>query len=152
MKSHLANEAAAPDPVTGYRINNETDQKTVDTVGDELGTFCHGTGDDGSRGSTEYSLEDEECPERNAIRKHCASIVCLCCDSADFTEETVSCTEHDTETNQPEDRGTDTEVHQVFHNDVTCVFCSCESCFDHCESGLHEEDQRCTEKNPDCVY
>ena len=77
MKSHLANEAAAPDPVTGYRINNETDQKTVDTVGDELGTFCHGTGDDGSRGSTEYSLEDEECPERNAIRKHCISIVCL---------------------------------------------------------------------------
>ena len=64
--------------------------------------LSHGTGDDGSGSSTEYSLEDQECPERNAVRKHCASIVCLCCDSADFTEEAVSCTEHDTETNQPE--------------------------------------------------
>ena len=151
MKSHLTDKSAAPDPVTGYRINNETDQKTVDTVGDELGTFCHGTGYDGGRCCAEYSLEDQECPEWNSVRKHCVSVVCLCGDSADLAEETVSCTEHDTETNQPEDRSTDTEVHQVFHNDITCVFCSCESCFDHCESGLHEKDQRCTEEDPDCV-
>ena len=152
MKSHLTDKSAAPDPVTGYRINNETDQKTVDTVGDELGTFCHGTGYDGGRCCAEYSLEDQECPEWNSVRKHCVSVVCLCGDSADLAEETVSCTEHDTETNQPEDRSTDTEVHQVFHNDITCVFCSCESCFDHCESGLHEEDQCRTDEDPDCVY
>ena len=77
MKSHLADKSAAPDPVTGYRIYNETDQQTVDTVGDEFSTLCHGTGYDGSRSSTEYSLEDEKCPERNSIRKHCVSVVCL---------------------------------------------------------------------------
>ena len=53
---------------------------------------------------------------------------------------------------QPEDRGSDTEVHQVFHNNVTCVFGSCEACFYHCESGLHKEDQRGADQHPYCVY
>ena len=32
MKSHLADKTAAPDPVTGNRIYNEADHKTVYTV------------------------------------------------------------------------------------------------------------------------
>ena len=48
--------------------------------------------------------------------------------------------------------GSDTEVHQVFHNNVTCVFGSCEACFYHCESGLHKEDQCGADQHPYCVY
>ena len=33
MKSHLADKTTAPDPVSGYRINDQADQETVDTVG-----------------------------------------------------------------------------------------------------------------------
>ena len=47
---------------------------------------------------------------------------------------------------------TGAEVHQVFHDNVTCVFCSGETGFNHCEACLHEEDKRGANKHPDCVY
>ena len=50
-------------------------------------------------------------------------------DSANLAEETVSCTEHDAKSNQPEDRCTDTEVHQVFMM-IILRFCFCEFLFD----------------------
>ena len=152
VEAHLADEAAAPDPVTGDRVNHKADHKTVYTVRREFCTLSHGTGNDSSRGCTEDSLENQKCPERNTVRKHCASVICLGGNSADSSEEAVSCSKHNTETNQPECRSTDTEVHQVFHDNVTCVFCSGETGFHHCEACLHEEDKRGANKHPDCVY
>ena len=58
----------------------------------------------------------------------------------------------DTEAHDPVQRGSDTKVHQVFHDDVTGVFGSCKSGFDHGKSGLHKEHQRRAEQYPGSVY
>ena len=152
MEAHLADKPAAPDPVSGYRVNDQADQETVDTIGRKFSTFCHGSGYDRSGGCTEYCLEDQECPERNAVRKHCGTVICLCGNAADLSEESVSCSKHDPESDDPESRSTDTEIHKVFHDDVTSIFCSGEAGFYHCKSGLHKEDKRGAKKHPYSVY
>ena len=152
MKTELGKPAAAPDPVTGNRINHQTDDQAVNTIRKKFGTFCHGTGNDGGSSCTEDGLENEKSPERNAVRCHGCSIIGFRGDTADLTEEAVAGSEHDTETDEPEDRGSDTEIHEVFHDDVAGIFCTGEAGLYHGKTGLHEEDQSGTYKDPDCVY
>lgn len=48
MEAHLADKPAAPDPVSGYRVNDQADQEAVDTIGRKFCTFCPGTRYDSS--------------------------------------------------------------------------------------------------------
>ena len=127
--------------MTGNRINHQTDDQAVNTIRKKFGTFCHGTGNDGGSSCTEDGLENEKSPERNAVRCHGCSIIGFRGDTADLTEEAVAGSEHDTETDEPEDRGSDTEIHEVFHDDVAGIFCTGEAGLYHGKTGLHEEDQ-----------
>lgn len=43
--------------------------------------------------------------------------------------------EQKAEADQNENNGTDTEVHQVLHQDIAGILCSCKAGFHHCESG-----------------
>ena len=54
-------------------------------------------------------------------------------------KEAVSCTEHYTEAHDPEGRCSDTEIHKVFHNDISCIFCSGETRLYHSKPGLHKK-------------
>ena len=56
-----------------------------------------------------------------------------------------------TETDYDEHDGTDTEVHQVLHDDVTSIFRSGKSCLHHRETCLHPEHQCRTDQEPDAV-
>ena len=56
------------------------------------------------------------------------------------------------EADQNENNGTDTEVHQVLHQDITGIHCSCKAGFHHCESCLHPEYQRSADQKPDTEY
>ena len=44
------------------------------------------------------------------------------------------------------------EIHQILHNDITCVFRSGKSGFTHCESRLHPEYKRRSYQEPDSVH
>ena len=56
---------------------------------------------------------------------------------------------HQSETDEPVARCTDTEVHHVLHEDVTGILGSREACLAQCETGLHEVDEYCTDQYPD---
>ena len=142
MEAHFSEETAAPDPVTGDRVDEQRDRCGVDAVSREFSPLSHGTGNDGGGGGTEDGLEDGVCPERNARRKNMAVI--LHDKGIDPAEECGAGAEHNAVAEQPVQRGTDTEVHQVLHQNVTGIFGAGETRFTHGESRLHEEDQSCS--------
>ena len=43
MEAHLTDETAAPDPVTGNRIDQYADEDGVNQIHGEFGTFGHGS-------------------------------------------------------------------------------------------------------------
>ena len=49
---------------------------------------------------------------------------------------------HKTEAEEDEHNCADTEIHQVFHYNISCVLCSGEAAFNHCKSALHKEHKR----------
>ena len=63
----LRQPAAAPYPVGFYRIDHSGNHCGIDTVGNELGTLCHGTGNNCRCRSTEYQIEDETRPVKVCI-------------------------------------------------------------------------------------
>ena len=138
--------------MTGNGIDNQADDQAVNTVGKEFGTFCHGAGNNGCGCGTEDGLENEEGPERNAVRSHGRSVIGFGSDASDPAEEAVAGSEHDAEAHEPENGGSDTEVHEVFHDDIAGIFGPGETGLYHGETGLHEEDQSGADKYPDCVY
>ena len=67
-------------------------------------------------------------------------------------DDAISGTEHQAESNQPEHRRADAEVHQVFHQDVAGIFGTSEARFTHRKARLHEEDHRGAQQHPYGVY
>ena len=59
VEADLGKPAAAPCPVCFDRINDCGNDSGVHTVGNELCTFCHCTGYDGSGCCTEHKVEYE---------------------------------------------------------------------------------------------
>ena len=145
MEAKLCEPAAAPDPVTGNRVNDRRNNHRVNAVCREFSALCHRTGNDGRGSCTEYGLEDQSRPvvalTDNAVREEIKA-----------AEERACRTEHDAEAKDPEDRRAEREVHQVLHNDVAGILCSGEAGLNHCEAGLHEEYQRRRNKRPAYVH
>lgn len=100
VEAHLADEAAAPDPVTGDRVDHRRYDHGIDAVGRELGAFGHGAGHDGRGGGTEYGLEDQRRPVV-AFADHTVR------QKVKAAEHAVHRTEHDAKSDQPEDRRTE---------------------------------------------
>ena len=150
MEAQLTQPAAAPDPVAGNGINEQRNRSGVDTVGAELGTFCHRAGNNGGRGGAEHSLEDCKCPQRNAAGE-CVAVILQNAGIQPADHGTAG-TEHDAEAKQPEAGRTDTEVHQVFHQNVAGIFGPGETGFTQGKACLHEENQCGTQQYPDRVY
>ena len=48
----------------------------------------------------------------------------------------VVLTHHKRKAEEHKNNGSYAEVHKVFHNDITGVFCPCKACFDHCKSAF----------------
>ena len=146
METKSREPASAPDPVCFDRVDHCGDHTGIDTVGEEFCTLCHGTGNDGCGGGAEYHVEHEIGPvkiliiRKNAHRRQ-----------SDKAAERIL-TEQKSEAEEHENHGTDAEIHQVFHDDITGVFRSCEAGFDHRKACLHEENQCRADQEPDTEY
>ena len=55
---------------------------------------------------------------------------------------------HQGVTQEGKDDGANAEVHQVFHDDVAGVLCSCKARLNHCEACLHKEHQCSSYEEP----
>ena len=145
MEAKLCEPTAAPDPVTGNRVNDRRNNHRVNAVCRELGALCHRTRNDGRSSCTEYGLEDQGRPvvalTDNAVSEEIKA-----------AEERACRAEHDAEAEDPEDWRAEREVHQVLHNDVAGILCSGEAGLNHCEAGLHEEYQRRRNERPAYIH
>ena len=135
VEAQLSQPAAAPDPVRLDGIDQGRDDAGVDAVTQEFGTLCHSAGDDGRRSGAEDQIEYEVGPVEAPIG--CEDIKAGLADQADQI-----LTQQEAEADENEDHCTDTEVHQVLHDDVTCIFGAGKASFHHGKAGLHPEDQR----------
>ena len=145
VEAKLCEPAAAPDPVTGNRVNDRRNNHRVNAVCREFSALCHRTGNDGRGSCTEYGLEDQSRPvvalTDNAVSEEIKA-----------AEERACRAEHDAEAEDPEDRRAERKVHQVLHNDVAGILCSGEAGLNHCEAGLHEKYKRRRNKRPAYVH
>jgi hypothetical protein len=57
-------------------------------------------------------------------------------------------TVHNAVAQQRKDHRADAKIHQVFHNDIARVFCSCKAGFYHGEAALHEKYQDRADQKP----
>ncbi len=142
VEAHLREPAAAPDPVRFDGIDQCGDDSGVDTVGQKFCPFCHGAGYDGCGGGTEDQVKDEIGPVKICITGK--DIKSRLSDQAHkvFTQQKA-------EANQDKDDGADTEIHEVFHQDIAGVFGAGKACFYHGESRLHPEYQGGADQEPD---
>ena len=146
MEPQIGKPAAAPDPVPGDRINHHGDNGAVDTIGRKFRSLRHRPGYNGGRRRAEDTLKNYEGPFGDSGRKH--RIIISHQEKIKSAENASPGTEHDTKPNKPEDRSSDTEIHQVFHNDIAGVLCSCKSGLHHGKSGLHKENKSGAKQHP----
>ena len=140
----LRQPAAAPYPVCLDRIDDCRDHCGIDTIGNELCTFCHGTGNNRCRCCAEYQVEYETGPVKVCIVRE--NVETRLADDADqiFAAQ-------QTETDQNEYHCAETKVHEVFHNNVAGVLRSGETSLNHCKTALHKEYQCRTDQEPYAV-
>ena len=135
MEAQLGEPAAAPDPVCLYRIYQRRNDAGVYTVGQELGPLCHSAGYDGRCGRAEYQVK-----YKIGIIK-----ILICSKNIKTGLSDESChvlAQQQPEANQNKDHRADTEVHQVFHQDISCILGHGKAC-------LHPEYQRGSYQEPD---
>ena len=67
VKAYLGQPSAAPDPMAGHRIDEDTDRCRIDEVGREFRPFRHGAGDDGRGSGTEHRMENHEYADGESV-------------------------------------------------------------------------------------
>ena len=147
MEAQLCQPAAAPDPVAGDGVNDQADSGRVAAVSAELGTLCHGAGNNGCCRCTEHGLEHGINPKGHALRQDGAVVAAH--KGGKAADERAGTCKHDAEADQPEARCADAEVHHVFHQDVAGVLCTGQASFAQSKACLHKVHQECRNQHPD---
>ena len=140
----LRKPAAAPYPVGFDRVDHCRDDSGINTIRNELCTFCHSTGNNGCCCCTEYQIEYEAGPVKVCIVRE--NVKSRLADDAGYVFSAQQ-----PEADENEYHRAEAKVHEVFHNDVAGVFCSGEARFYHCKAALHKEYQCRTDQEPDTV-
>ena len=65
-----------------------------------------------------------------------------------YDTEQIIFRHHQPESQEYKHDSADTEIHEIFHDDIAGIFCPCKACFDHGETALHEEYKSCTNQKP----
>ena len=131
---------AAPYPARFDGVYDQAYDRAVYAVSGETCSFRHSAGHDRRRRSTEYEVEEES---RITFRFHS--------EYRRGNAYKVSYLRFDTHqriTDEHEHYRTDAEVHHIFHDDVSRIFSSGKSRFDHCEAALHKPYQYGSNQKP----
>ena len=143
----MAQPAAAPDPVTGNRVDDGRDEEAVDQVGRELGAFSHGTGNNRGRSSGKDQLEEPESQDGQT-----GHIVTAADEEAACADPAASgCTKHEGIAKGPESQAGKDKVDQVFEQDVGGVLRAGQTSFNKSKTGLHPENQEGGDQHPEGV-
>ena len=145
VETDLRQPAAAPDPVGFNGIDQRGDDTGIDTVGKELGAFCHGAGNDGGGGGTEHQVEHKAGEIKAFIggKQVKAGL-------ADEAEKILA--HQQAEADDNEYHRAYTEIHQVLHDDVAGILGAGKACLYHGKACLHPEYQRGADQKPYTPY
>ena len=131
-----------PCPACFYRINNRRYYCRIKAVCGKLCPFSHRTRYYSSAGSAEDKLKKEITAVKIIkIRYH--SIV----RSTDKSTYIIFSIHHSV-TYKYKNHRTNTKIHKIFHNDITCVFRAGKSRLHHGKAALHEKYQNRSQKIP----
>ena len=143
--------AAAPNPMRFNGINEQGNDRGINAIGNKFRSFRHRARNDGRRRRAEHEVEHEgrrsREPFRRAFDKPYEIRPKIHVGDPDEAEEGVLA-HHQPKPEQGEYDRADAEIHQVFHDNVACVFRSRKSRFHHGKACLHEENQRRTDQVP----
>ena len=142
MESHLRQPSAAPDPVCFNRIDQSRNDAGVNAVGQELRPLCHSAGHDRRCGRTKHQVKYKVGPVK--IRIICKNIKTRLTDQPHHV-----LSQKKAETNQDKHDCSNTEVHQVLHQNVTCILSPGKACLHHSKPCLHPEHQCSADQKPD---
>ena len=132
--------------MSGDRIHDQADHRAVDTIRFKVCTLCHRTGNNRCRCSAEYSLKNRITPCRK-----CTEVIRSSDQRVKSADQRTGSRKHNAEPDQPEARRSDTEIHHIFHQDITCIFCPRQPRLAKCKSGLHKKHQNCRYQYPDYI-
>ena len=134
-----------PYPARLNRIYKQRDDRGINAVGTELCALSHRTGDNRSGGRAEHKVEYEERSVAiDEIRKVSENMQIRHADEpAD-----VILAHHQRIAEKNENRSTDTEIHQVLHQDISGVLSAAEPALKRREPRLHEKHKRRSDKKP----
>ena len=135
--------------MAGNGVDQGGDDEAQEKVGDELGAFGDGAGNDSDGGGGEDALEEPVGVGPQAIRVGGGGFGEAEVGEADEAADVGA--EHEGVAEQEERDGAAGEVEHVLHEDVAGVFGAGESGFDHGEAGLHEHDEHAGEQGPNGV-
>ena len=148
MEAQLRQPAAAPDPVAGNRVDKCADRYAVNTIRDEFGPFRHSAGNNSGRRRAENGLEDKI---HRGGNRQAEEAVILRHKGIKASDQRAGACEHQAETENPVNRGAESKVHQVFHNNIAGVFRPGKAGLHHSETRLHEKHQRRSKQRPNGV-
>ena len=143
MEAELREPAAAPDPVTRDRVDDQADHRRVEHVGLEVRALGHRAGNDGGGRRAEHGLEQRVDPGGQR-----AEVVATLDERVEAADEGARAAEHDAEAEDPEYRGADAEVHEVLHQDVAGVLRAGKTGLAQREASLHEIDEERPDERP----
>ena len=149
MESQTGKPAAAPGPVPADRIDQKGNSRGISAVGLEIGPLCHGSRDDGRGCRAEDRLEDHIAPERHGLWNDRVPCPVKSPDHGIQTaDQRRGASEHESEADQPVAGCSDTEIHHIFHQDISGVLGPGQTCFTEREARLHEIDQGSCDQYP----
>ena len=134
VEAQTGQPAAAPDPVGLNGVDHRGYDGGVDTVGYKSGALSHGPGHDGGGCGAEHQVEHKIGPVKTLIG--CKDI------KARFSHETEQILpQKKAEAQEDKHDSSDTEVHQVFHQDISGIFRPCKAGLHHGKASLHPKYQ-----------
>ena len=150
MEAHICQPATAPGPMTGNRVNHQAQQCADNQISGELGTLCQSTGKNGSGGSTEHGLENQVSKGRIACILTYIPVLEEEIRRAD--EASNSITKHQAEAYNPEKDGTQCQIREVLHGNITGILRPGQTALDHGKTRLHKEYQTGAKDHPQGIY
>ena len=136
-----------PNPTGFNGVNKQRNDAGVNAIGDELRALCHGAGYDGGCRCAEHKVEYEG-RSHSVLEEPTEIGEDLKIRNADKSAYIIL-GHHEREAEQYENNRTDTEIHEVLHDDVAGIFRTGETGLNHGEPGLHEEHECGSDQEPD---
>ena len=128
--------------MTADRVDDQGDHGRIAAVRFKVRALSHRSGDDRGGCRTEDGLENNVRPQRHILRDDAVRLrIAPENHRIQFSDDRSGSVEHQSESDQPEARGSDAEIHHVLHQNIAGVFRPGQARLAERKARLHEVNQ-----------